>query len=510
MQLRMLSRAALLALLVSSVAWLDAGEMKSARDQHTATTLRDGRILVAGGNSGPQMQETNAELFDPVKGEWIAAAPMKERRQSHAAVLLDGAAESRVLVTGGANSQVTLKSAEIYDSEKDRWELVPAEMSTARRGHTATRLAGGKVLVAGGYDSALGQAGFASAEIFDPATSQWTSTKPLGHARWGHAATRLLDGTVLVVGGQDADVDLASAELYEPLTGTWTAAGTLKSPRRAPTATLLASGAVLVAGGSKGKVSSGNYQALASAELFDPGTMKWTAAGAMHQGRELHGAALLQDGRVLVAGGQSLQGVLGSSELFDPAAGTWAFTDPLKRPRFTYALASLADGRVVAAGGYDYTKNAYPQIAELYDPICAGVCKGASACDHSGNAATECAPRSCNADRTASVAPALCHADSMACALDEGRAVTPCSPLRCDEATGSCRESCASVDDCAPGLGCDRAHRCVALPPLAYDAGGGCSAARGGEERGGGGPAALILAGAILARSRWRRARSGT
>lgn len=82
----------------------------------------------------------------------------------------------------------------------------------------------------------------------------------------------LLDGTVLVAGGQpcDGDTYLATAEHYDPATGTWSAAGPMADPRAGHTATLLRNGAVLVAGGVN--VSNGNGVAMTieSAELYLP------------------------------------------------------------------------------------------------------------------------------------------------------------------------------------------------------------------------------------------------
>jgi hypothetical protein len=134
-------------------------------------------------------------------------------------------------------------------------------MNEGRFYHTATRLGGGKVLVAG-----------PSAELYDPVSGTWTATgNPLevrGADRPGSIATVLLDGKVLVAGGfQYLGPPFASVELYDPVSGTWTATAELIEARRSHTATLLLDGTVLVAGGSD---SGGG--GLASAELYDPGS----------------------------------------------------------------------------------------------------------------------------------------------------------------------------------------------------------------------------------------------
>src|SRR3990172_7495312 len=102
---------------------------------------------------------------------------------------------------------------------------------------------------------------------------------------YGHTATLLRDGTVLVVGGYGSgDRPTASAELYDPVTGVWTATGNMTVARTLHTATLLRGGSVLVAGGFNFE-GVGGPGALATAELYDPATGTWTATGSMNAGR---------------------------------------------------------------------------------------------------------------------------------------------------------------------------------------------------------------------------------
>src|SRR5271165_6017866 len=130
----------------------------------------------------------------------------------------------------------------------------------------------------------------------------WTATGTLNFPRIGHTATLLANGQVLVAGGEDASSNLISnAELYNPATGKWTVTGSMATPRYDHTATLLANGEVLVAGGV-----SGTYTA--TAELYNPSTGQWTATGSMTLPRAFAAAALLPNGRVLMAGGNNADG----------------------------------------------------------------------------------------------------------------------------------------------------------------------------------------------------------
>ena len=119
------------------------------------------------------------------------------------------------------------------------------QLAAARAGHTATLLENGKVLVAGGYNSARFHD---TAELYDPAENSWAAAATMAGIHIGHTATRLPDGTVLVAGGFGTTLQ-ATAERYDPAANTWTPAGSMTDGRSGHTATLLAGGKVLVAGG---------------------------------------------------------------------------------------------------------------------------------------------------------------------------------------------------------------------------------------------------------------------
>jgi hypothetical protein len=220
-------------------------------------------------------------------------------------------------------------------------------MMSARSLHTATELADGSVLIAGGYDTTL--ATLASAEIYDPITRTFTATGSMGAGRVAAEATQLRSGRILMVGGQDASGNaIASAELYDPITGTFSPTGSLLTARLNPTVTLLKGGRVLVAGGYEG---TSHGTPLATAEIYKPKTGRFEETGSMGTARRNATATLLRDGTVLVAGGYNGRAV-NSPELFNPKSGSFSPAEGMSTPRRYPTASLLPNGAVLMAGGF--------------------------------------------------------------------------------------------------------------------------------------------------------------
>jgi hypothetical protein len=282
-------------------------------------------------------------------GTFIATGSMHAPHTEGRATLLQ---TGQVLVTG-ANSgggAPALPSPELYNPAAGAW-TVTGQMNTPRIDATATLLPDGQVLAAGGAGASFA---LASAELYNPATGTWSVTGSMHQGRSGVAgdgdpsATLLPDGQVLVAGGEDAKFNaLASAELYNPATGKFTPTGSMTTPRAGQSATLLPDGQVLIAGGTG---------ATAAAELYNPATGKFTATGSMSGARTGNIGTLLPDGDVLVTGAAS-SGLF--AERYHPATGQWSNAStglgtcrPNAACREHSTATLLGTGNVLVAGGF--------------------------------------------------------------------------------------------------------------------------------------------------------------
>jgi hypothetical protein len=341
----------------SSLLFNEVGQLTTGRFVHTANLLPDGKVLVVGG--GNLFGELLPSLVYDPKASNSTEVEMVQRRGYHTSTTLHN---GDVLVSGGedevspgsASDIMPLGIAELYQPSANTFSPVTT-MVISRTRHAATLLSSGRVLLTGGWSVST----LASAEEYDPSVQRFTQTGDMQYERMWHTATLLGNREVLVVGGIRSDDPLRdgefvqTSELYNEDTQQFSTTASLQVPRAGHTATLLQDGRVLIAGGRTG----GAQEFPSLLEIYDPQTGRFTSGGPMVTPRAYHTATLLPNGKVLLAGGfnRSAPGLfLSSVELFDPEMNTITITSEMNVGRQLHTATLLPNGSVLFFGGYSW------------------------------------------------------------------------------------------------------------------------------------------------------------
>ncbi|GAM08732.1 hypothetical protein OR1_01005 [Geobacter sp. OR-1] len=308
--------------------------MKHARWMHTATLLDNGRVLLAGG-LGDGLN--TAEMYDPAAGAFIDARTMTAYRYAHTATLLN---TGEVLLTGGHSyaAGIVQTSAELYNPVAGSFTAT-GRMTTPRFRHTATRLTNGRVLITGGmrkYNELEPNAVTATAELYDPGTQTFTPTGTMSVGRYAHNAVLIADGRVLITGGQTvlsgSGTTLSSAEIYNPANGQFTLISTMTHAQSWHSATLLQNGKALIG----------------TADIFNPASETFTpVTGAQPYFEYQPTSTATKAGTVLVAGGSLANPTI----VYLPTDGNFHPKESLLSERSFHSATLLQDGRILLAGG---------------------------------------------------------------------------------------------------------------------------------------------------------------
>ncbi len=294
--------------------WSATGSMATGRYRNTAVLLGDGKVLVTGG-AGDAAGAT-AELYDPVTGAWTPTGSMAQSRYELALAVLPG---GKVLAAGGGPGNGT--GAELYDPVTGTWSPTGA-LAVARFEFAWAQLTDGSVVITSDR----------SAERYDPATGVWSSAgTPTGGGNHAMTLTRLADGRLLLAGGTDAGafvggeigppVHYASTSLYDPTANSWTAAAPLPSTVGGHLALARAGGDVFFAGGI-----TDSRAPLRLAWRYDPAANTFTDLGEMNVGRAFATVAALPGNRLIVIGGRGELLPQGSTEVY-PGVATASVPD---------------------------------------------------------------------------------------------------------------------------------------------------------------------------------------
>jgi len=353
---------------------------------HRAVPLQDPRLtLIVGGGSGNLTAPTPAnfvQLYDHYTRTFNAAAAMSGPRTLHTATLLQ---DGRVLVTGGLGSTLgNLDTGEGFDPATNSWTPVGNVMQSVRAAHTATLLNDGRVLIAGGNGifatGPLGGFGpiFSSVhdtvDIYDPVTNTFSPGPTLLEKRAGHSAVKLPGGQVLLAGGiSDAflgtlPVYASAGEIFDPSTNSFSPTGVTPSDRFAGMMEVLPNGSVLYCGGGTGPVLC----ATSTAEYWDSSNNTWSPLPTgLPNDAALGATARLATGEIVISGGGSgcvaMYSPLTNITVFNPNTFQFIPKTPMPTAAASHTISPLPDGSFLIAGGLDASGFAVP-TAHIWNP----------------------------------------------------------------------------------------------------------------------------------------------
>ena len=292
-----------------------SAEPTERRYAPATATLPDGNVLLAGGFTGlPEPPLGSAEMFNPTTGgfERLAGGGAQEMRESRGEAATVSLKDGDVLIAGGSHSPSYLKTAELFNPGTDSFQLVQGHLVEERDGAAAALLPDGDVLIVDGCQKGLcGR----TAEVFDPVTQTFSklSSEPL-QERYYSAAATLPNGDVLIAGGFQigSNEPTRGAEIFNPRTEHFESVpgdSLMHEARGELGAVTLQDGDVLLVGGNA-------QHTLKTAELFNTRANIFEPSPAeLATDREGPGVALLRDGRVLIDGGCQAIGCEKSAEI---------------------------------------------------------------------------------------------------------------------------------------------------------------------------------------------------
>ena len=330
--------------------------MIDERQGFDAVVLGSGDVLAVGSDldcapGGAQPGSERAEAFDPAADAWSLVESLNKPRKNPATVVSrDGSA----LVLGGVNpDDVPYSSTKVLDDVARSWADGPL-LEDARERPVAVTLDDGRVLVVGEDGSSDG---VMTAELSDPALTDWSPVRSPPSFVSVYDLVALPDGRALGLGTDGRDTEpVPAALIYDASADTWTEVEGLARFGAAYLA--LGDGTVLAIGGSGGGELFGDPRAaVRDVASFDPATGQWTPVASMSTARLGHQSTVLTDGRVLVAGGMTVEPSsgellpIGSTELYDPSTDTWTTVSDLHEPRYGGLLVPLLDGSALIVGG---------------------------------------------------------------------------------------------------------------------------------------------------------------
>lgn len=325
-------------------------DMPFARAEHAAATLRDGRVIIFGGEDNGSVFPNSVWVFDPGTERFSQIGELATGRVGFVSVtLFDG----DVLVAGGLRALTGSPGAELIDGDTGVSSPLPNAPQRERVFAAASLLLNGTVLISGGLRGAIPDN---TVEIYDPANDTFTLLPgSLQVARAEHTSVRINERRVLIYGGYTVDGQPAPPELYDPVAATSTLLPAAESGARARhVAHTMIDGGVLILGGL-----DADDQPMSSILRFDPASSTFSPFASMATPRASFGVGRLVDSRLLLPGGtHSIAGAGTDTTEIVGVDGGRRDGPVMTRPRFLHTVTPLRSGKVLIVGGLDEARRA--------------------------------------------------------------------------------------------------------------------------------------------------------
>ncbi len=300
-----------------SDSWSAGPSMLKEHGIHQTVRLKDGRLLVIAGVNKNAYESDVCEIYDPKTNKFTLAPPLIAKRFAHHAILLD---DGRVMVTGGISQLVTSnplatlntaeKLTEFYDPKTNKWTRGP-NMNDPRAAHSTIKLPDGRIMAIGG----LGWTQFiikiptvfATTEIYDPKTNKWTRGPSMAVPRAATYPVKMSGDRWLLAGGvnqvtiANPGTPTAAVEIFDLKKMSWKQAGRLSFARALSYTIEIGKGRFMAIGGALGSVTAPT--AMATTEVYDEASDKWTPGPRMTTSRATHVPMVVNGQICLIAGG---------------------------------------------------------------------------------------------------------------------------------------------------------------------------------------------------------------
>lgn len=325
-------------------------------------TLPNDHLLVTGGFVGTRSLTENF-IVDPMVDKWTPIASFSASRSHHTMEWMNS---DEVLIIGGSSvvsSTRTVHSDNLIYSLSTNTFSAASPLNIPRTNHRSLKLRSGKILVMGGLDSSLQSLN--NGEIYDPLTDTWTFTSGGSFYRGSDFYMyELSDGRVIVFGELTDDLTQHyPPEIYDPVTDTWTTMNGESYPRIASglysSFVPLGNDEFILTGGIHVDMVTAEMVMVRKIEIFNAQTNQWRTLDTELEGRALHVATLLSDGRVLLSGGITdimATDYISESMILNPENGETVTLGGVVEAVNQKAV-TLSNGNVVVLGGRSLTEN---------------------------------------------------------------------------------------------------------------------------------------------------------